>query len=120
MVRTGRIFVPALLCALLVSACATSVGRVTADPSRYINRQVTISGRVVDSVSVLGRGIYRVQDGGDSLWVVSNQGVPREGARVRVRGRIQDGFDVSIFGGRNLPAGLGSGVVMIETSHQIR
>jgi membrane protein implicated in regulation of membrane protease activity len=120
MVRIRRAFLSALLGVLLLSACATSVGRVTADPSRYLNRDVTISGVVVSSASVLGRGVYRVEDNTGSLWIVSTRGVPREGARVSVKGRIQDGFDIGMLGGVNLPAGLSSGVVLIESSHRIR
>ncbi len=120
MLRPVRLLVPALVVVLL-AACATSVGRVTSDPSRYRNREVTISGTVVDSVSVLGRGVYRVQDSSGSLWVASTQGVPREGARVKVKGRVQDGFDLSMFGGNlNLPPGVASGVVLIASSHTSR
>jgi len=89
------------------------------DPSRYRNRQVTIAGRVVDSVSLGGRGAYRVEDRTGSLWVISDVGVPRTGARVKVKGRILDAFNVGVFGGRvNLPGGLASGLVMQETSHK--
>jgi hypothetical protein len=113
---------PLLLVAslLLLAACATSVRSVMADPSRYRNREVTVNGVVVNSASVLGRGIYRIEDRSGALWVVSNSGVPRQGARVSVKGRVQDAFDISGFGGANLPAGLASGVVLIESSHRIR
>jgi hypothetical protein len=98
--------------ALPLAACATAVNHILADPSRYRNRDVTVSGRVVDSASVAGRGAFRIEDRTGSLWVVSDVGVPRRGAHVKVRGRIHDTFDVSIFGGRlNLPGGF-SGVVM--------
>ena len=120
MFRRLRPLLLIVACALLVTACATSVRRVTADPSRYRNREVTISGVVISSASVLGRGIYRVEDRSGALWVVSNSGVPRQGARVSVKGRVQDAFDIGIFRGANLPAGLASGVVLIESSHRIR
>jgi hypothetical protein len=96
------------------------MGRVTADPSRYRNREVTVNGTVVTSVSVLGRGAYRVQDDSGALWVVSTVGVPREGSRVSVRGRIHDGFDASSLSGVPLPAGLSQGVVMVATSHRVK
>lgn len=115
-----RPFILALISVVFLSSCATSLARVTADPSRYRNREVTVSGRVVTSASLLGRGFYRIEDNSGSLWVVSSFGVPRQGSRVRVTGRIQDGFDASILGGMSLPAGLSSGVVMVETSHRVR
>lgn len=118
--RAIRLCALGLVCVWLSTACATSLGRVTADPSRYRNREVTVSGTVVASVSALGRGAYRVEDDSGALWVVSTVGVPREGSRVSVKGRIQDGFDASMLSGVKLPAGLSLGVVMIETSHRVR
>lgn len=108
-----------LLVTLALSGCATTVNHVLADPARYRNRDVTVSGRVSDSVSLGGRGAYRLEDRTGSLWVISDVGVPRTGARVKVKGRIHDAFNVGVFGGRvNLPGGMASGVVMQETSHK--
>jgi len=99
--------------ALSSFACATSVNHILADPARYRDRDVTVSGRVVDSVSLGGRGAFRLEDRSGSLWVVSDVGVPRQGAHVKVKGRIHDAFDLNVFGGRfGLPGGLSSGVVM--------
>jgi hypothetical protein len=54
---------------------------------------VTVKGEVTQSVSVLGHGTYKIQDGNGSLWVVSTKGVPRKGARVKVTGKIRDVAD---------------------------
>jgi hypothetical protein len=102
------------------AACATSINRVLADPSHYRNREVKISGRVADSYSLADRGVYRIQDGSGALWVASNHGVPRNGARVSVRGTIREGFNLGALGTRfNLPPGIGSGVIMMEISHKV-
>ena len=46
---------------LTLAACATmTVNRVLEDPSRYRNREVTLSGEVRDSFSLLDRGLYRI------------------------------------------------------------
>ena len=105
-----------LISALTLAACATSVNRILADPLKYRDREVTVAGRVVDSVSLVGRGAFRLEDRSGSLWVISDVGVPRTGARVKVTGRIQDTFDFSIFGGRiGVPGRFGSGLVMRAT-----
>ena len=80
---------------------------------------VKIAGRVADSYSVADRGVYRIQDGSGELWVVSDHGVPRTGARVSVKGHIREAFNLGILG-RGLPAGVGSGLVLVETSHSAR
>jgi hypothetical protein len=110
-----------LLAALIAaSGCATkSISKVLADPSRYRDREVQISGEVVDSYSVLGRGFYRVRDNSGQLWVMADSGVPRDGARVKVKGTIREAFNVGGLG-EKLPGGLGSAVMMLEASHTVR
>lgn len=67
--------------ALASGACAArSVNQILADPSRYRNREVRVSGSVVESYAFASRGAYRI----------------------------------------DLPAGLGSGLVMMESSHKAR
>jgi len=120
-----RLAVAVLLAAAAVSlsACATSINRVLADPSRYRDREVKLSGTVMDSYSIGSRGVYRIADRSAELWVVSERGVPRKGARVTVTGTIRDGFNLGILGDKlgnkvKLPAGVASGLVMIEREHK--
>ena len=108
--------------ALMSASCAsTSINRVLADPSRYRDREVRLSGAVVDSYSLANRGAYRIDDDTGQLWVVSETGTPRKGARVTVKGTIREGFNLGSLGDRiNLPAGIGSGLVLMETSHKAK
>jgi hypothetical protein len=104
--------------ALLIAGCgAKSINQVLADPAKYRNQSVTVHGTVDESVSVLGRGAYRLADGDQSLWVVTSSGAPRKGARVNVTGRIQEGYDLSFV---KLPAPIQNGVVLVESSHKAR
>ncbi len=107
------------LTALSVGCGARRINDVLADPAKYRNRSVTVRGTVDQSASVLGRGAYRITDDGQSLWVVTDRGAPRKGARVDVTGRVQDGYDLSAFNIR-LPGGLDTGLVLIESSHRAR
>ena len=105
--------------AAAISACATSINKVLADPSRYRNEEVTVSGTVADSFSFGSRGAYRLADGTAELLVVSDRGVPRKGARVKVTGTIREGFNVGSLGDRvKLPVNLGSGLVLVEREHK--
>lgn len=122
---TGRLFLlPALVVgALLATACAStmSVNQVLADPSRYRDRDVQLTGRVVDSFSFANRGVYRIDDGTGQLWVASTHGVPRNSARVMVKGKVREGFNLGSFSDRiKLPAGLGTGLVLTESSHKAK
>jgi membrane protein implicated in regulation of membrane protease activity len=118
---TRRTIVAALLLCLTAAACATKINKVLADPSKFRDKEVKISGRVADSVSIVDRGAYRVVDSSGEIWVVSTKGVPRVGANVNVRGTIRDGYNFGLFGNKiKLPGGLASGLVLIESSHSAR
>lgn len=103
--------------ALIVAACGTvTISQVLADPAKYRNQTITVRGTVENSISIVGRGVYRITEGDQGLWVVTNTGAPRKGARVDVTGRVQEGFDLSGF---NLPGALKSGLVLVESSHKV-
>ena len=103
--------------AVLAAGCATTnVARLLAEPQRFANKDVGLKGDVTESVSLLGHGAYKLDDGTGTIWVVSRHGVPRRGARVSVKGKVRDVVDVStIF---KLPEQVGSGLVMVEDSHK--
>ena len=108
-----------LVVVVLFSACEQkSIRQIMAEPDRYRNRDVGVVGDVVRSFSLLGKGAYEVDDGTGKLWIISGKGVPRTGARVAVKGRIQDGFDLNTF--VRLPDTFRSGIVMIESEHRAR
>jgi hypothetical protein len=120
MKRTLLLGVPAFLIVLASVACASAtINTVLADPSRYRDRDVTVSGEVSDSFSVASRGAYRIKDGSGELWVISDKGVPRNGAQVKVTGKIREGINLGPLSDR-LPAGLGAGLVLVESSHRAR
>ncbi len=98
--------------ALLLGACGSiRIARINADPSRYTNRTVTVKGRVVTSVGVLGKGGYELDDGSGRIYVISGSGVPSRGSTVKVTGTVSPGVQV-----------LGSpvGVAIREQSHRVK
>ena len=108
-----------VLLVLAVTGCEQkTINEIKADPGRYANRDVSIDGKVTRSFSILGRGAYEIDDGTGKLWIVSEKGVPREGAKVVVKGKIRDAFDLGGF--IKLPEQIGSGMVMIEDSHKAK
>ena len=111
-----------LIGAISSAACASrSINQVLADPSRYTNKEVKVSGNVVDSYSAVGRGVYQLEDKTGRLWIISDRGVPRRGARVSVKGTVREGFSLGSFGDRlKLPPAIGSGLVLMESSHEAK
>ena len=105
-------------CALVSGACAAkTINHVLADPGRYRDREVQLSGAVVDSYSLANRGAYRIDDNTGQLWVVSDSGTPRKGARVTVKGTIREGFNLGSLGDQIKLPGIGVGLVLLESSH---
>jgi len=72
-----------------VACQQVKIGDINADPGRFLNKEVGVVGTVTQSIGVLGRGVYQVDDGTGRLWVfANNRGVPSKGAKVGVKGHI--------------------------------
>jgi hypothetical protein len=98
--------------ALLLSACGSvKIGRINADPSRYRNQTVRVSGTVVNSVGVLGAGGYQLEDNTGRIYVISRSGVPSRGSRVTVTGKVFPGAEV---------LGQAVGTTIHEQSHTVK
>jgi hypothetical protein len=92
----SKTLLPLIMLAVLVLAgCgATRISRINADPTRYQNKNVKVTGTVVNSFGVLGRGAYQIQDDTGRIYVISGTGVPSKGTRVTVEGRVMPGATV--------------------------
>jgi hypothetical protein len=105
--RRRLILLPVLLAAVLgLTACPsqTNIGKINADPDRYMDKEVGIVGRVTDSYGVpFVGGAYELDDGTGKIWVVTQKGTPSKGARVGVKGRVYTG---ATFRGRNFGTAL--------------
>ena len=97
--------------------CATTtISRILAEPQHYTHKgDVALKGDVTESMSFLGQGAYKLDDGTGTIWVISQHGVPRKGARVKVSGKIRDVVDLGTI--IKLPQQIGSGLVMTDASH---
>jgi hypothetical protein len=85
----------------------TSIADINKDPGHYAGRDVTIAGHTTNSFGALGNGVFEVDDGTGRMWVFSQSyGVPSNGSKVAVTGRIEQGFSL---GGRSFA------VIMKET-----
>ncbi len=82
--KTSRTLVAVAVVAgiLLLAGCRThtAIADINKDPSRFVGKDVTISGSASNSFSALGNGIFQVDDGTGQMWVYSqNFGVPGNG-----------------------------------------
>jgi hypothetical protein len=94
-----------LVLALSFAGCALAlrsprIAELKGNPARYHDKTVSVEGIVTSSwgVPMLPYRLYRVDDGTGELTVLSQGNrVPTKGARVKVRGRVNE---VATFGGR--------------------
>jgi len=109
-IRCPRLWLILAVLALLSAAGCntyTSIGDINREPARFSNKDITISGQASNSFGAMGNGMFQVDDGTGSIWVVSqNFGIPGNGAKVAVTGRVQQGIS---FGGRSY------GTVLMQT-----
>ena len=99
---------------LLSAACPsrTSIAKIEANPSKYANKEVAVAGRVTNSfgIPLLG-GVYKLDDGTGSIWVLTKRGVPAKDAEVGVKGKLQNGVNFN---------GKGYGLGIIEDERRTR
>jgi len=101
----------AVFSAAFAAACPnrTSIADIEANPSRFLDKEVAIAGKVTDSygVSIPGTpirgGAYKISDGTGSIWVVTEESVPNKGAEIGVKGRIGNGIN---WKGKNYGLGM--------------
>lgn len=95
-----------LFIALFTTACPNreSIGKLEANPSKYVGKEIVIAGTVTNSYSIpLVGGVYKIDDGTGSIWVLARNSAPSKGAEVGLRGELQDGVK---FGGKNYGLGV--------------
>jgi hypothetical protein len=80
-----------------------SIGELEANSAKYLGKKVTVSGTVENGYGlslpqILIRngtgGTYKIDDGTGEIWVVTQRGVPQKGARLKVKGKIQNGITI--------------------------
>src|SRR5512134_1266060 len=100
-------FVVALFFVTSAAGCALTmssprIGELRSNPGRYHDKTVSVEGVVTSSwgVPLLPYRLYKIDDGTGELTVVAQDGrIPTKGARVRVKGRIEE---LATFGGSAL------------------
>jgi hypothetical protein len=70
-----------------------------------------VNGTVTNSVGVLGRGGYQIEDSTGKIYVISGKGVPSRGSHVTVTGKVVPGAEV---------LGTPVGVTIREQEHKVQ
>ncbi len=109
-----------LLTGLFLTACPkrTSIADIESNPSKFYNKDVAVAGTVQNSYGISipiisngSGGIYKVDDGTGSIWVLTKKSVPSKGAQLGVKGKIQNGVN---YNGKNY------GLVLVEDNRKFK
>ena len=102
--RSLKLLLP-LLTVVLLAGCAgrVRIAEIKDQPGRYSDKTVRVNGIVTSSwgVSLLPYQVYNVDDGTGEISVLARSGrsAPTKGARVQVKGRVNQ---IAAFGGRSV------------------
>ncbi|HEY0426959.1 MAG TPA: hypothetical protein VGC76_04055 [Pyrinomonadaceae bacterium] len=109
-----------LMIGLFAAACPErmSIADIENNPSKYYDKDVAVAGTVKDSYGVSiplikngEGGIYKIDDGSGSIWVITKRSVPTKGAQLGVKGKVQNGVN---YNGKNY------GLVIIEDDRRFK
>lgn len=111
----------ALLLGVVVFAAAcpkrTTIGEIESNPAKFYDKTVAVAGVVKTSYGVAipvvneGGGIYKIDDGTGTIWVITRRGVPARDVQLGVKGKIRNGVT---YNGRNY------GLVLIEDKRKFK
>ncbi len=110
MIIYRKSIVLSMVCLMLLMAVgcgAATVRNIRDDVERFEGRQVTLSGKVTETLALpfIHKGAYQIDDGTGKIWVIPKGDVPARGDRMVATGRIRAGVEIA---GKHL------GVVLME------
>lgn len=81
-----------------LSGCSwhTHISEINDTPQQYKDKQVSIKGKVVETLSIpfIQKGLYQMDDGSGKIWIVSQKRVPFRGEKVTVKGEVKTSFTI--------------------------
>lgn len=97
-----------IITTLLLTGCGTTkVGNIKNELDKFKDQQVTLSGEVVEVLSLpfVHKGAYQLDDGTGKIWVIPSDNIPTRGDKVKVTGKLKGGVEI---------AGKSLGMVLVE------
>jgi hypothetical protein len=79
----------------LVSCEKEKISDINADPGRFHGKEIQIAGKVTQSIGALGKGVYQLNDGTGSLWVIPTNWCSQQRYTVGVKGTVLPSFTFS-------------------------
>ena len=78
-------------CSWLMS---TKIGDIRNNPRRYADKEVTVSGTVTTTFSLVVVKYFTLGDGTGEIAVVTQRPLPKEGERLTIKGTVREAFSI--------------------------
>ncbi len=77
--------------AILFLSCSsnTQIKDITDHPRDYVDKKVTVSGKVTDVFALFIVNYFSVDDGTGSIIVITNRPLPNKGEQIKIKGTVQ-------------------------------
>jgi DNA/RNA endonuclease YhcR with UshA esterase domain len=82
----------------------TKIADIRNNPRHYADKEVTVSGEVTGTFSLVVIKYFALRDGTGEITVVTQRPLPKEGERLKVKGVVREAFSM----------GSGSLLVIVE------
>lgn len=73
---------------------STPIGKILSNPRDYVGKELAVSGTVNERFSFIVIKYFNLQDSSGQIIVVTDQPLPAVGAKVRVKGYLEDSFSL--------------------------
>ena len=86
-----------VVCLLAIVGCPTKIGKITAEPDKFKNKQVIVYGEVAQKLPIpfFENAGYLLKDDTGEIWVLTKRAyLPEVGQRLKVTGIIEAGIRV--------------------------
>lgn len=103
-----------LICTLMIFSVScgigtTKIGDIKSHPRDYAEKEVTISGEVTETFSMIFIKYFVVRDDSGEISVVTERTLPARGEKIKVKGTVKEAFSL----------GEEQALVIVETPEKI-
>ena len=96
--KRGFALVSIVLLLFMLCRCSglmsTKIGDIRNNPRRYADKEVTVSGTVTSSFSLVVVKYFTLGDGTGEIPVVTQKPLPKAGERLTIKGTVREAFSI--------------------------
>lgn len=102
-----------MVCVLIIVSISCGIGTTKIDdiishPRDYAGKEVTISGEVTETFSLIFVKYFVVRDNSGEISVVTDRPLPAKGEKIKVKGNVKEAFSL----------GTNTALVLMETTEK--